>query len=138
MTWPSTPRGDAGSVSVELVVLVPAFAVILALVLLVGRVQVSRANIEAASHAAARSITLSRDPHTAAEDAKAATAKRVGAGSRSCQAMGWNVEVTATDATVTVSCEVNLAEAALLPVDRTMTVTSTSTEVFDRFMEARP
>jgi Flp pilus assembly protein TadG len=128
-------RGDQGSVSVELAVLTPAIALMLALVVLVGRVQSSRADVEAAAHSAARAITLSRDPSDAVEEAHAVTAERLRVGSRSCRALDWDARITEADVTVTVACDVDLSEAALLPVPGTFTVSATSTEVLDRFRE---
>lgn len=129
--------GDRGAVAVELVVLVPVFALMLAFVLLVGRTQSSRADVEAAAHSAVRSITLSREPGVAAASAREDVAQRLGAGSSSCRSLGWDTTITSDAATVTVSCEVDLSEAALLPVPGTMTVSATSTEMFDRYMETR-
>lgn len=119
----------------ELAVLTPAIAFMLALVVLVGRVQSSRADIEAAAHSAARFITLSRDPTDAVEVAHAAAAERLRVGSPSCRALGWDARITDLDVTVTLSCEVDLSEAALLPVPGSFTVSATSTEVLDRFRE---
>jgi Flp pilus assembly protein TadG len=132
-----TGRGsDRGSTSVELVILTPAFGLMLALVLLVGLTQSSRAEIEAAAHAAVRSITLSRDPATAADVAHAATADRLQVGSPSCRSLHWQVDITADEATVIVSCDVDLSEAAFLPVPGVVSVEATATEVFDRFTES--
>ena len=117
-------RTDRGSVSVELVILTPAFALMIALVLLVGRTQASRADVEAATHAAARSFSLSRDPAAAAEVAYDTTAERLEVGSPSCLSLGWDVDITPEAVTVTVSCEVDLSEAALLPVPGAVSVTA--------------
>ena len=130
-----TRRSDRGSVSVELAILTPAFAIMLGLVLLVGRTQSSRADIDAAAHAAARSITLSRDPTTAAAIAHDQAAERLDVGSPSCRALGWDLVMTDQDATVTLTCTVDLSEAALLPVPGSIRVSAASTEPFDRFAE---
>lgn len=127
---------DQGSVSVELAVLTPAFVLMLALVVLAGRVQSSRADIEAAAHSAARSITLARNPNSAVTDAHTATRQRLRVGSRSCRSLGWDAVVNEDDVTVTISCQVDLSEAALLPVPGSITVSATSTEVIDRFRES--
>ncbi|MGH9211733.1 MAG: TadE family protein [Acidimicrobiales bacterium] len=126
---------DRGSVSVELVILTPVFALMLAFVILVGRVQSSRADVESAAHSAARSITLSRDTAAAIEEAYTVTQERLRVGSASCRALGWDVQATSSEVTVTVSCAVDLAEAALLPVPGRFEVAATSTEVRDRFRE---
>lgn len=131
-------RRDTGSVSVELAVLTPAFALMLALVVLVGRVQSSRADVEAAAHSAARSITLARDPGDAVAEAHAVTVDRLRVGSPSCRRLDWNVELGPTEVTVDLACEVDLAEAAVLPAPGRFTVAASSTEVLDRFREGTP
>jgi Flp pilus assembly protein TadG len=131
-------RPDRGSVSVELAILAPAFGLMIAFVVLVGRTQSARADIEAAAHSAARSITLSRDPAAAAELARQQTAVRLDVGSPECRSMGWEVNLDAAEATVTISCEVDLSEAALLPVPGVMAIEASRTEVFDRFREGGP
>ena len=130
-----TRRSDRGSVAVELAILTPAFAIMVALVLLVGRTQSSRADIEAAAHAAARSITLSRDPTTAAAISHNEAIERLDVGSPSCRTLGWDLDITDQDATVTLTCTVDLSEAALVPVPGSVQVKATSTEIFDRFAE---
>jgi len=130
-----TQRSDHGSVSVELAVLTPAFAIMIALVLLVGRTQSSRADLEAAAHAAARTVTLSRDPNTAAEIAHDEAIERLDVGSPSCRTLGWDLAISGQDATVTLTCTVDLSEAALLPVPGSIQVSATSTEPLDRFAE---
>lgn len=126
---------DRGSTSVELAILAPVFGLMIAFVVLVGRTQSSRADVEAAAHAAARTITLARDPVPAVEQARAATADRLDVGSPSCRAMGWDTQVTDYEVTVTVSCTVDLSEAALLPVPGSYDVSATSSEVRDQHME---
>jgi Flp pilus assembly protein TadG len=131
------PLNDKGSATVELVILAPVFVLMLAFVFLVGRVQSSRADIEAAAHSATRSITLSREPQATAAAAKETTTERLQAGTPSCRSMGWDATITSGSATVTISCDVDLSEAALLPVPGTFTVEATSSELFDRFTEPR-
>lgn len=126
---------DDGSLSVELAVLAPAFILLFVLVVFVGRLQSARTDIEAATHGAARSITLSRHPAEAAEVAEASARERLGAGGRPCRAMGWDAAITDAEATVTISCEVDLADLALVPLRRNVHVQATSTEVFDIYAE---
>ena len=130
-----SPSGDRGSVSVELAILTPVFALMLSVVLLVGRTQSSRADIDAAAHAATRSISLARDPAAAAATARDVTADRLQVGSPSCESLTWDVEITDTDVTVRLACSVDLTEAVLLPVPGSVEVGATATEVLDRFAE---
>ena len=46
--------------------------------------------------------------------------------------------VSAEQVTVTVTCQVDLAEAAVLPIPGSMTLSATATEVIDRYREANP
>lgn len=128
-------RDDRGSVSVELVILAPVFGLMIAFVVLVGRTQSSRADVEAAAHAAAREITLAREPDAAIVAARTATAERLNVGSPACRSMSWDAHVTSYEATVTIRCEVDLSEAALIPVPGRFEVSATSSEVLDQHVE---
>lgn len=128
-------RGDRGSTSVELAILAPVFGLLIAFVVLVGRVQSARADVEAAAHAAARTITLARDPAAAVEAARQATIERLDVGAPSCRSMRWDAQVTSYEATVTVICEVDLNEAVVLPVPGSWDVAATSSEVLDQHVE---
>jgi Flp pilus assembly protein TadG len=130
-----TARRDRGSATVELVILAPVFAMLLAFVVLVGRVEAGRANVDGVAHSAAREITIARNPAAAINSARASAAASLHAGSPQCRTMGWRVALTAADATVEVSCTVDLAGTGLLPVPGTMKVRGRSTEVVDRLRE---
>lgn len=131
-----TRTDDRGSVTVELVLAAPVFALLLALVVTVGRTQSARADVEAAAHASARTITLARDPAAARTHARADAAARLPVGSATCRTMGFDTHLTPARAEVTVSCTVDLASAGMLPVPGTYTVTATADEVFDVHREA--
>ena len=124
-------RTDRGSVTVELVLAAPVFALLLAFVVTVGRTQSSRADVEAAAHAAVRTITLSRQPHAAVAQARADAEASLSVGSATCRTRGWNVDLTAERATVTISCTIDLSDAAMLPVPANYRVSATADEVFD-------
>lgn len=126
---------ERGSAAIELVVLAPIFMMLLAFVVLVGRVQSSRADVEGVAHSAARSITLSRTPDAAAGEARAAATASLRVGSATCRSMGWDVALSDEQVTVTISCTIDLAAASILPVPASQTVSASSTEVVDRFRE---
>lgn len=127
--------GDRGSVSVELAILTPVFALLLAFVVLVGRVQSGRADVEAAARAAARTISLSRDTSAAIDVARDDAEAMVRVGSPTCTSMAFNPVVADGEVRVEVSCAVDLAAAALLPVPGSMTVTASATEILDVYRE---
>lgn len=128
-------RGERGSATVELVLLAPLFTMLLAFVLLVGRVQSSRADVEGVAHSAARSITLSRKPETAAATARANAAATLHEGSTTCGTMGWSAAIDNDSVTITVTCTIDLAAASILPVPSTYSVEGSATEVFDHYTE---
>jgi Flp pilus assembly protein TadG len=128
---------DRGSAASELIVLtVVSFAFVLVIVL-AGRVNVGSAHTEAAARAAARTISLARDPASAvgrAEDEAALIAEE---GSAVCETMTFDPDITAAQVTVTVTCQVDLSEVAnLLKVGAEHEVTGTATESIDPYREA--
>jgi Flp pilus assembly protein TadG len=130
-----TRPADRGSATVELVILAPVFGLLLALVVVAGRVGAARADVDGVAHSAARELTLARNPASSVDAAHREAARSLREGSPLCRTMGWHTEVTAASVTVTVSCSVDLSGAGFLPAPGTMTVTGTSTEVVDRFRE---
>lgn len=131
-------RGDRGSVSVELVVLAPLIGVLLLGVVLVGRVQTARADIEGAARSAARDLSLARDPGLAASAVYDFVAQTLDVGSPGCRQLTVTPVVGVTEVSVSVTCSVDLRDAAVLPVPATMQVSATATEVRDRYREGAP
>jgi Flp pilus assembly protein TadG len=125
-------------VTIELAILTPLFAALLAFVVLVGRVQSGRADVEAAARAAARTISLSRDTAAAVTVARQDAEATLRVGSPTCRSMGFHSSVTAGEVTVDVSCLVDLAAASILPVGPSLTVTGAATEVLDVYRETGP
>lgn len=126
---------ERGSATVELVLLAPVFTMLLAFVVLVGRVESSRADIEGVAHSAARSITLSRTPGVAATQARLDATKALHEGSTTCRTMGWDLTMNGEAVTVTITCTIDLAAASILPVPATQSVSASATEVFDQYRE---
>lgn len=130
--------GDKGSITIELAILTPLFALLLGFVVLVGRIQSGRADVEAAARAAARTISLSRDSATAIPVAREDAEAVVRVGSPTCSSMGFVPTIVNGEVTVEVSCVVDLAAASLLPVPGSMTVTASASEIIDVHREAPP
>lgn len=131
-------RGAAGSVTVELVIIAPIVGVLLAGVVLVGRVQGARADLEGAARAAARDLSLARDPHAALEVVRADAETTVRVGAPSCRTLDFAADISADEVTVTLNCHVDLQAAAVLPVPGSMTVSATATEIIDQYRERTP
>jgi len=128
-------RDDRGSATVELVVLAPLVGILLLAVVVVGRVQVARADVEGAARSAARELALSRDPSAAISSVESGLAATLDVGSPSCRTMTFTPAVTDEWVTVTVGCVVDLDDAAVLPMPGSMTVTGTATEIIDAHRE---
>lgn len=128
-------RDDRGSVSVELVILAPLIGLLLVAVVLVGRVQVARADIEGAARSAARDLAIARDPNAAIDLVESSLHSTLDVGTPTCQTLTFTPVVTDHSVTVTVGCTVDLQAATLLPVPATMTLTATATEVIDTYRE---
>jgi Flp pilus assembly protein TadG len=128
-------KSDEGSVSVELAILAPLIALLLVCVVAVGRVQNSRADVEAAAQSAARDISIARDPAAAFGRVRKSTAAMLHVGSPSCREFTFTPSLTADDVTVSVACVADLQDAAVLPLPGSMTLRASATEVLDQFRE---
>lgn len=132
-------RGDErGSVAVELVILAPLFGLLFVAVVAVGRVQIGRADVEAAARMAARALSIARDPSSQLGAAEQLAAATLSVGSPSCRTMSFVASVGVDRVEVTVGCTADLSEAALLPVPGAITVSATASEVRDVYREASP
>jgi Flp pilus assembly protein TadG len=128
-------RDDRGSVSVELAILAPLVGILLACVVLVGRVQISRADLEGAARSAARDLSIARDPYAALGDIQDGLNVTLRVGSPTCRSLSFTPVIRATEVSVTIACTVDLQAAAVLPVPGTMTLSASATEVVDTYRE---
>lgn len=133
-----TTDADHGSVSVELAILAPLVTILLMCIVLVGRVQSSRADIEAAARAAARDLSIARDPTAGIAHAEQVAASILDVGSPTCRSMTFTPNIADRIVSVTVACVVDLEAAAVLPVPGSMTLTASATEVLDLYRETGP
>lgn len=131
-------RDDRGSASVELAILAPLVGILLACVVLVGRVQIARADLEGAARSAARDLSMARDPDAVQRDVEEGLDLTLKVGSPSCRSLSFTPVLRATEVSVTIACVVDLQAAAVLPVPGTMTVTARATEVVDTYREGGP
>ncbi|MCZ7537256.1 MAG: pilus assembly protein [Acidimicrobiia bacterium] len=130
--------GERGSVSVELAILAPLVGILLACVVLVGRVQIARADLEGAARSAARDLSIARDPTAALATVREALDVTLEVGSPSCRTVVFTPVISATEVSVTLTCTVDLQAAAVLPVPGTMNLSATATEIVDEYRERQP
>jgi len=127
--------GELGSVSVELAILAPLVGILLACVVLVGRVQIARADLEGAARGAARDLSIARDPAAAVDRVHEVLAETLDVGSPSCRSMVFDPVIEARQVSVTLTCTVDLQAAAVLPVPGTMQLSASATEIVDVYRE---
>jgi Flp pilus assembly protein TadG len=128
-------RDDRGSAASELVVLAVVAFMFVAVIVFAGRMNVGYAHTEAAARAAARTISLARDPETARTQAEDQASRIVDEGSAMCTEMGFEADIGLEDVTVEITCTVDLEQAALAEVPGTRTVTADATEAIDPYRE---
>ena len=128
-------RDDRGSAASELIVLaVVAFAFV-AVIVFAGRMNVGSAHTEAAARAAARTMSLDRDPASARGRAEEQARRIVDEGSAMCRDMAFSATVLTDRVTVEVECTVDLDQAALAEVPGTMQLRADATESIDPYRE---
>ena len=129
---------ERGLATVELVLLTPLALVVLAFLVIAGRLATVTSDVAAASRDAARAASLAQTHGDALVAATTTAQASLAEQDVTCR----NLTVTAGDAstfvaggeiTVAVSCDVHLADVALPGIPGTRTVASASTEVIDRF-----
>lgn len=131
-------RDDRGSAAAELAVLAVVSFLFIAFIVFAGRLNVGSAHTEAAARSAARAISVARDPQAAVPAAEADASITVNEGSAMCTDMAFEPQISPDAVEVTITCEVDLSEAALLEVPGSMTVSATANEVIDRYREEAP
>ncbi len=134
---------DAGSTTLELVVWAPGLLLLIALLIVAGRVNSANAAVEQAATDAARTASVARSPSTATSTARS-TASATLAGQR-LQCVSTTVAVNTSGfavrpgqpATVsaTVTCPVRLSDLAIPGLPGTRTVTHTAVSSLDTFRE---
>nr|WP_190253533.1 TadE/TadG family type IV pilus assembly protein [Dactylosporangium sucinum] len=120
--------GQRGSVTVELAILAPSMLLLASFAMLVGRVSLANAAVDAAAYSAARAASLSRDAATAQRRAEESVVSTLDGQGLRCLTLLVAVDTSqfARDAgepasvTVTVECRVDLSAGALpgTPTDR--------------------
>ncbi|MEV7393939.1 TadE/TadG family type IV pilus assembly protein [Streptomyces sp. NPDC091215] len=141
--WPCTARWfvrlryDArGSVTLELVLMIPILILMLWFLVYCGRLSDTRLQIEDAAHQAARAASLDRNAHTAAIDARSTAASALREAGLTCQSLSVATNGTlraGSTVTVSISCTVGLHDLALLQVPGATTLNADSASPVDVF-----
>lgn len=134
-------RRDRGSVSLELAILAPVMLLLLAFVVLAGRVAIAGNTVTTVAGNAAREASLARSAGAASAAGRAAARAGLAAQSVQCQSGGTvTVDVSGFGAAagvagqavvVTVDCVVTLSDLALPGVPGTRTLTERAVSPID-------
>jgi Flp pilus assembly protein TadG len=145
---PPTPQRQAqrGAATVELVVVAPVLVVLLLFVVLAGRVVVAMGDLEAAARDAARAASQSRSALAARQAAEQAAAADLAQTRRvTCQTLQVQTDTTrftphradagpvAGTVSVTLRCQLNLADLSLLGLGGTRLVQRRAVAPVDAF-----
>lgn len=134
-------RRDRGSATIELAILAPGLLLVASLAMLVGRIALADAAVDAAAYAGARTASLARDAGTAEQRARAAVVDTLARQDLHCQTMRVDVDTSqfgravGEPATVTVSveCRVSLVEFAMPGMPTTRWVAATYSSPLDLY-----
>ena len=127
--------GDVGQLSLGVAITVPGILMLLAVVVMAGRVAGANAAVQAAATEAARAGSISRTAGEAKVRAEAAVATTLGSSDIECDSPTVDVDVSGFTAplgqdahvSVVVACTVPLSTLVVLGQgDRTITATATS------------
>ena len=114
------------------------YVLFIMLLVLVGRVNSGHSAAEAAARYAARTIAIARDPTPAVDIAREQAETTVEAGSAKCRSMDFTHTIDGTEVTVTITCQVDLAEVNILGIPGAWAATATATEPIDQHREGGP
>lgn len=138
-----SPRrtGERGSLTLELVIWVPALLLIVSAVVLAGRVAQARLAVEGAAAEAARAATAASSSTSAQALAREAAAASLSSAGLRCTGATVSLDTSQWSlppglpawASATVVCTVPVADLALPGVGGSRTIQATSTSALDRF-----
>jgi Flp pilus assembly protein TadG len=128
---------EAGSVVVELVLVVPLFLVPMLFVVALGRASDASIQIQDAAHAAARAATLATYPGAAEGAAEQAASQALAESGTTCQSVNVSADVGSLApgslVQVTVSCAVNYRDLSGFALPGARTISATSSSVVDLY-----
>ncbi|MGG5258651.1 TadE/TadG family type IV pilus assembly protein [Phycicoccus avicenniae] len=145
MTRRSTPGDERGSAALEAAIGVPAFLLFVGLVLTGGRMAVAHQAVEAAAADAARAASIARTETDADRAAVESARSSVADQHLTCGAARVTVDVSGfrsrpgvpASASVTVTCQVPLADLAVPGLPGSRTVSASARSPIDTYRERR-
>lgn len=138
-----TRRRDRGSATIEMVLLVPAFMLLILLLIMGGRFALAQQSIQSAATEAARAASHERG-HDARDRGLEAARSFLDQEGQSCSAVDVQLDATGKESApgardqfvdATVTCEVPLADLAIPGVGGSRSVSATASSPIDTFRE---
>lgn len=138
-------RDERGTAAIEAAIGVPAFGLFVAMIILGGRVELTKQSVEAAAFEAARSASIERTQSEAVHAGKTAANDSLDEQDVHCTTTGVTVNAAAFNAplgttgqvTATVTCSVDLSDLSIPGVPGTKTIKATASSPVDAFRERR-
>lgn len=136
-----TQDPERGSVTLELAILAPALILVLGLLILGGRVEVTASAVEQATAAAARAASLERSVAAAQIAAESAVDRETAARDIRCTTTMVEVDTsgltarlgTSANVTVRASCTLTMADLGIPGLPGSRTISAEATSAVDRF-----
>ena len=134
-------HSERGSASIEAVIIVPAVGLVIALLILAGRITIADQTVHAAAAEAARTATLARTPDDAHTRATQAARDTLTSQNTTCAAIDLEVDTsefsrplgTPASVTVTVTCQLPLSDLTLPGIGGIKTITATASSPLDPY-----
>jgi Flp pilus assembly protein TadG len=135
------PHREAGSISIELAILLPAFVALTVLAIVLGRQMIAQNSVDLAAHDAARAASLERTAATAKAAAIDAARSTLLSQRTTCRTLHITVDTTQfsrpvgepATVTATISCEVAFADVAMPGMPGSRTVRASFASPLDRY-----
>ena len=136
-------RPETGSAAIEAAVGLPAFMLLIALVILAGRLSIATQAVQASASEAARVASIARTQGAASSAASAAAAASLANQNLNCARSAVTLDTTGFEApvgtpaqvTATVRCVLNVGDLSLPGIPGTKTVTGTASSPIDTYRE---
>lgn len=136
-------RNERGSATLELVIVVPAFLLIISTVLMAGRVMLAHQAMQAVANDAARAASIAKTSGTAQSDAALAAKLSLDTNRLKCVTTTVSVDTSefskpagsAASVTATVTCVLGLADISLPGIPGSLTISKVGLSPIDTFRE---
>ncbi len=136
-----TPTRQRGSVTIELAILAPSLLLVASLAMIVGRISLAGAAVDATAYSAARAASLARDPDTAKRRAETSIQSTMAAQDLHCLDLRVNVDTSQfgrdvgepASVTVSIECRVSLTDFAMPGMPTSRWVSAQYSSPLDQF-----